>query len=640
MPEIALQNEPKEKLGIDPSRLQSEDRREIAHKAVFRFYEMRTARDQTFSFFRERTLKDYMEDSLKRINQHKERPAYKKWWQSNLSGATTRNKLIGILSKLAANTIESMVLAVSASDFLAKIKERVSNALLKASTIRNKDDKKLIWEMFEASSKGTTIGFEGFKIDERKVRTIIKEDFKTGEVQVKEEVVKFWNDVHGILVPLEDFFPGDVFVAPGDIQAMDDCAWRQVMTFDQFKNEFGDHPDADLVDLNGTPIGFDLEGNIIFYEKSSDVSVGEVEIIRLFNKMVDEYLILANGIWINPQGNKTVRPLPFNHKKLPFWAAVFEPLDAMFFYGKSLGDKMISDQDTDDKVLDGILDRITMALHAPIVTIGNVSSGITEGYLEPDNVISIDEPTGLEKIERLDLGEPGMASFKVLEILAKRIEQTSVAPEVIGSSGGTNKTATQVSIEREGALQLVSLFLQMMEFGARDKYELRLANIFQFYSMADKKDKKFRTVVLRNEIVNDGKIGTMQLSFTDQPRPPEQLRQEAQQSFEEVEKIEITRDFIRNFEAEIKIVAQSSVKQTEALRQAQEINFSRVLLTMFPELTNKEVLMQDLVAQFPNKDFRRLKIEQPANPIAGVMGSEEEAPEIPTGEPSLRELVG
>src|SRR3990167_4794050 len=426
MPEIALQNAPKEKLGIDTSRLQNEDRREIASKVIFRFYEMRTQRDQVLSFFRERTLRDYTEDSLKRINQHKERPAYKKWWQSNLAGATTRNKLIGILSKLAANTIEPIVQAVKETDFLSKAKERVSNALLKASTIRNKDDKKLVWEMFEAAGKGTVLGFEGFKIDSRKVRTVLNENSETGEVKVKEETIKFWNDVHGVMIPLEDFFPGDIYVAPGEIQEMDDCAWRQILTFDQFRNEFGDYPDANLVDINGTPVGFDLEGNSIFYEKTSDVSVGEAEIIRYFNKMTDEYLILADGIWINAQGKKTVRPMPFNHKKLPFCAAVFEPLDAKFFYGKSLGDKMVSDQDTDDKLMDGMLDRIVMALHAPILTIGNVSSGITEGYLEPDAVISIDEPTGLEKIERLNLQEPGMASFKMLEIIAKRLEQTSV----------------------------------------------------------------------------------------------------------------------------------------------------------------------------------------------------------------------
>lgn len=39
--------------------------------------------------------------------------------------------------------------------------------------------------------------------------------------------------------------------------------------------------------------------------------------------MNDEYIMIANGIWINPLGTEEiVQPLPWAHKEQPFYSAI------------------------------------------------------------------------------------------------------------------------------------------------------------------------------------------------------------------------------------------------------------------------------------------------------------------------------
>ncbi len=583
---------------------QSDERRDVAQKVIARFYDMREQRQKSNPFFRNRTLLQYIEDSVKRINQYKEKPSWKKWWQSNLSSGTPRNKLIGILSKLAGQAMVPKVVAENDTSIIAKHRERVANYLLKKANYKNQDDAQLILEMYEAMVKGTVIGYEGWKYDNRNVRIITNEDPETGKINFKEQKIKFWNDVWGEIVPLEDIYFGDIYVK--NIQDMPDLIWRTVLKKDQFDAEFGKYTDTDLVQSKQV-ILTQNEDKTIFYQPSDDIEDNEVEILRYFNQYTDEFLIIANGIWINPIKKDDISPIPFNHKRLPFWLAKFEILDAKFIYGKSLADKMIADSDTEDKVWDNILDRLSMALKAPLIAQGTNTS-LTDGYLEPDKVIMLEEGNPNAKVERLNLQEPGAASFRVLEIINGRLNQTSVDPETIGSSGAGNKTARQVLIEREGALQLVSLFLKLMEFGIRDKYYLRLANIFQFYTMSNHKtdkDEKFRKITLKNEKMNNGKLGTVEIEFVDKVNA-QQLKTEGMLN-PDVEKIQIENKFINDFEAEIVMVQRSSVEKSEELEQAKEFEFQKMILGLYPDMVDKEVLFQDLINKFRDKDISKLK---------------------------------
>jgi len=619
---------------------QSIERINVASKIIARWYEMREAKQKIRPLLRNRTALQYWEDSLKRLNQFKEKPSYKKWWQSNLSSPTPRNKLIGILSKLAANYMRAQAVAQNGYSEKSKKQERIGNSLLKSASIKNKDDKQLVFEMFEAMAKGTVVGYEGWKYDQRNIRKIISQNPATGELKFKEDKINFWNDVWGDIVPIEDIYFGDWQVA--DIQDMDDIVWRTILTEGRFKTEFKDYQDVELV-LPGNIVAQEAEQETIFYQQSDDLDTNEIEIIRYFNQITDEFVILANGVWINPLGKNIVSPLPFNHKKLPFWLAKFEIIDSKFIIGKSIADKFISDIDTEDKLFDNILDRLTMALKAPLIVQGSYTS-LTDNFYEPDNVIQMDELTG--KAERLNTAEPGQGSFSMLEIIASRINQSSIDPEQLGSSSNRNKTARQVMIEREGAIQLVSLFLKLMEFGLKEKYKQRLANKLQFGFMS--KNKK---IVLRDELLTNGEIGTLEISFVNRlsPLPNKIIAQD-------VERVQITSKFLEDFDFDIVMVQQSSLLKTESEEINKEIQFQKVMFNLYPNMFNRETGFQDLIAKFRDKNYQRAfktqQTQQGMDGLAGMMGGknmpltaggtenfEQEAVRALEKEKDLKELV-
>ncbi len=589
------------------SGLQSAERKLVAEKVIDRWYSMREEKVKLQPLLRNRSPLDYWEDNLKRLNQFKEKPAYKKWWQSNLSSPTPRNKLIGILSKLAANYMQAQAVSSNGFSKKAKKQEQIANSLLKSTSIKNKDDKQLVFEMFEAMAKGTVIGYEGWKYDKRNSRKILSENPETGELKFKEETIKFWNDVWGDIVPVEDIYFGNWYVS--DIQDMDDLIWRTVLTESQFKAEYPDYADVDLVTPGNVTLQ-EAEHETIFYQVSDDLTETEIEIVKYFNQYTDEFVILANGIWINPIGKDIVSPLPFNHKQLPFWLAKFEIIDVKFILGKAIVDKFISDVDTEDKLFDNILDRLTMALKAPFVATGSYTS-LTDNFYEPDNVIQMDEMSG--KVERLDSGEPGQGSYKMLDLISDRINQTSIAPEQITGGGTVQKTARQVQIERESAIQLVSLFLKLMEFGLKDKYKQRLSNKLQFGFMNESKK-----IVLRDELLTNGNIGTLEVEFTKKIKPQTENNPD-------LERQQVTQRFLDDFEFDIVMVQQSSLLKTETEEINKEMQYQKIMFSLYPDMFNRETGFQDLLLKFRDKNVRRaLKRQQKQGGIEEMLGMEQD----------------
>lgn len=587
---------------------QTVERAEVAAQTYDLFVECQTNRDRQQMLFRDRTLTDYINDNIKRFIQFKRRPDHKKAWQSNLASSTPNEKLIGILSKLATKGMEARVLSQKEVSMMEVMREKVFNTLLKSAAIKNNDDFQIILEMLEAYEKGTVIGFEDWYHGNRQIKEVIDQDPETGELKFEVKTIKEWNDVRSSLVNLEDFYPFSLYVRPGMIQDLDGCFLRSILSEAEFEAEFGMYKDADKVQCRSNLVNQSTP----FWKQSPDVADDQIEVIRMFNKKTDEYIILANQIWINFIGKADISPLPWNHKKLPFWAAVFEPFDANFFYGRSLIDKLISFTDSKDALFDRILDQATLAVSRPIVTDGKAKSAMTRGFLQPSNVISTDWTNGRPNFEVVPIPEPSSAAIALYQVLQQNLERSTVSSEQIGGTSTDNKTATQANIEREGAMQLASLSLTMMEHGIREKNRLRFPNMIQFYSLPSNKDNKearFKKIILRNEVLSNGKTGTVQVQIT--PDISQQRTEEMdQQVMGNTEFIEVTPSFIRDYDADIEIVPQSSIKMTESQRQILETNYQKVMNTLYPDLFNRDYGFETLNLVY-DKDPMKAKAQVP-----------------------------
>jgi len=577
---------------------QSQERSDVAGFVWQKYLDKKNQRDLEQDLFRGRTLKHYIDDNVKRFVQFKKRPAHKRNWQSNLASTTPNEKLIGILSKLALQGMEAKAMSTQELNNVEFFKEKIANFLIKHAAYKNDDDFQIILEMMEAAEKGTVIGFEDWYFGNVKRKEIKSQNPKTGDLVFEEKEVKEWNDVRSMLVNLEDFVPGDLYVRPGCIQDMDDCYYRTIMTKDEFLSEYGGYPDAELVETQSSTI---VNESTPFWKNSEDVEQDKIEVVRSFDKKNDEYVIIANQIWINPKGEKTVTPMPWNHKQLPFWGAVFEPLDAGYFYGRSMIDKLISDCDAKDALFDRILDQATLSVSRPILSDGKTSSAMTKGFLQPNNVITTDWSDGKPNFELVPIPEPSSASVNLYQVLQQRNEQSSAT---LPRSAKQNKTATQVEIEQEGVDELVSLFLKLMEKGIKDKNKLRFSNQIQFYSMPGNTGE-YKRVVLRDQKLNNGKSGAIQISIVNKIKGEYE-----KDSLEAIENIEIEPKALRDMKMDIQIVEQSSIKMTETQRQILELNYQRVMNELYQDKFDRDYGFDQLNRKF-GKDANLARAKEP-----------------------------
>ena len=115
---------------------------------------------------------------------------------------------------------------------------------------------------------------------------------------------------------------------------------------------------------------------------SSDIDQSNVLVLKWYDETNDRYAIWANGVelyW---------GCFPWNHKKLPFWIGIGEPIHHQLLWGKSLPDKLMGMQDINNAVFNAMLDQLYLALNSPVFIDG--MANIDEGYLEPGRIYEVD----------------------------------------------------------------------------------------------------------------------------------------------------------------------------------------------------------------------------------------------------------
>lgn len=547
------------------------------------FQDYKNHKLQSIRFFNKdgkpRNIKDYINDSVDRMNEFHLRPSHKEKWQNNVFDPITRNKLIAILSRLAAARMKPDLLmkpwSIFSSDDIVR-RRSVYMDLLENANYHNNDGNQLIWELYTMLAEGTVIGYEGWMKGTRKVEYVKEFDPDTGENKTDTMEIDDWDDVYGELVPIDEFFPESIWMNAKEAQVkLKKCFRAREMTLDGFMAEFGKYKNADKVQPAHAYLND--EGKLP-WGISSDIDQANVMVLYWYDETNDRYAIWANGVelyW---------GPFPWNHKKLPFWWGIGEPIHQQLFFGKSLPDKMMGMQDIDNAVFNAMLDQLYIALNSPIFIDG--MSNIDEGYLEPGRIYEVDPGA---KIQQSRIGNVDSASFPMLNLIRESMEKSSVSDQAQGIPTGGRKTKFEVQTLQSGAMNIAALSLQMMEDYIKRKYWLRTYNVLQYYSMPSRKasgKKQFKYIEIDNAKLTNGKTGKRKIqivgSRNDIPTA-EELRKMADreqgvgvpEEEQRVEAITITRDYLMNreFDLEVRIIPNSSVRETEIDRKNKSIQF-------------------------------------------------------------------
>lgn len=565
-------------------------------------------RNMAFHYLDGRNITEYINDSVQRFTTNVDTREGIEDWQARVNDPFTRNKVLAVLGKVVS------VLPIA--NFVARGDEDIRKASI-LSDLYTYSEQKADYEEFmthyllEAIVKGTAIGYEGMEYCERKIRDVsgIGDDITVTEKTKKE--TRLFADI----VPLEEFYPCDVGIRT--IKEMPYCFWRKEYSYADFISKWGYLAKSKDVEASGHSYGEEDRPFYLDYI-TSGMPAGNVEVIRYYNVIDDCYVIIANGVWLNPIGNEVISPIPFTHKRLPFFEVKFDFL-GNWFYGKSLPDKLQSMQDVLNVLTNMLLDQSFLTIFPPLLT--NGFDTIEDDYLRPGRRTPIDTQ-GLpisQAFMKLDLGTPqGWHQF-ILEYTRKVMEEASVDKVSQGIAGtGDRTTAQEIRVAAEGVAAILGLFGRMVNYGLKQKALLRGMNILQFWTDKDKPvltgvlgsdgdkmfDKAFNLFKIDNTTLSGGKRGTRVIALygdaNDRPTGAETKARSAiskELNNKHVEYMAVDADYIRNIEFDVKMVMDQNKEETRDVEKALQLEKVRIYMSFFPQ----QVDVNELAAQTAEK---------------------------------------
>lgn len=608
-------------------------------------------RQQSYRYFNDRSLVEYVGDSVDRFNGYIEpRVDPASDWGAKVFNNVTRNKTVAIIAQITAERVRSEFFAQNMEDEDDQRTAELIKHVEDYSYYKNKDDEQQFYGTLEATVKGTVIGYEGYKLNSRKIKEVEEYNPDTGELKWTEKTIYDWDDVYGEVVPLLEFYPGNIWER--EMQKQPFVIWRTIYDKDVFDLEFGKYKNASKVVAsqeyyaiqNGQVAQGETstDGTSTFY-MSEGLEDNKVEVVRYFNKWADEMRIIANGVLLTTGKHS---PLPWDHKDYPFWKTIFEPFASDFFYGKSLPDKLKSNQDVLNVLYRMLIDQGMLSINPPMLTTGMES--IKDELLWPGRRMIVDDTT---QTKAMEIPAPGQAHFNIIAMVEANLNKSAIDDTSSGIAGARSRTtAFEVGIANDAAKKLLSLFLRTLEYGVRDKTELRVANILQFYRLPKVKDLTseedsldYRRVILDDVELVDGTKGRQVVQFVDS--------QDKLPSREDVTKAElyylhrgqniafsfITTDKLKKIDLKIKIIPNSSVKMSEAMERVTELDYQKNANTFYPDLLNREEAFKEFTRVF-GKNPTKMMVQQGAvNPaVAGQTPAGGVQPnETPASGPSM-----
>jgi hypothetical protein len=448
----------------------SQEEKDAVKRVTQRFLDMKTERDRARREFDNRTITQYVKDCSDSYNGvvSDELKATKEDWQSLAWDHKTRGKVKAIVAMVVgARPFISILGKSRKSDGYAKDVLDIYEDTWK----QEQGSYKLFLQALSATIKGTVIVEEMYNEQKIKRKEIDSINQETGAISFNEkEVIKGGvGKCESKIVPLLDFYPNE-----NSAEIEHDCCVVKKFTQKAFMNRFGKYPNAEVVKA-GTFI-FDMGSGD--YRSQATNQSELIEVVRYYNEDFDEFIIIADGIWINKQEGNKIAPIPFDHHKLPFAKGVFELADEECFYGKSLPDLMRGEQDPSNALLRLMIDQGILSINKPVIIGGGVE--IDSYQLYPGAVKTFSG--NVDQIKELDISGPDQSAFQLLQLLRTNSDiNTSIDPTAQGVHSG-RKTARETVILDENSKRNSGPFQLHIYKLLWDRAVLRVENIKQFYT--------------------------------------------------------------------------------------------------------------------------------------------------------------
>ena len=548
-----------------------------------------------------RDLNQYIDYSQGKFNQYIEYPADTEEYEIQLSLPNIRNKMMAILARLSSQRMKAEFFPQNSSHKVDKIVTDYLRDVFEWSDDKSNHDVVNFYWMLETAMKGTGILLEDYFKYTRVIKDIKETKEDGSSVWKKRDIVE--DGLQAYVLPLEEVYIWNI--REPNIQKQHKVYWASTMPLADFKHRFRNYPKTKDVIPGGS---LALDDKSFFNEYLNNVPEGHVQVLHMWSAELDEFKIIANNEELTEEDN----PIPFKHKKIPLVKNIYEPIAADFFYGKAFPDIVGNISDSIDQLFNDLFNLNQLRMKAPILA--QTGTVLSDVIWRTDNVVEYDG----EKPEQMKVSGGGNDVDRLNNILFGQLNDSSVSPVGQGQVG-SGSTAREVVLAEEHANERMNMFLRFMEWGEKDRADMRIKNILQFFTRPligqhVAEEKNYRVFVQNNVSLNNGTIGTREIRFkpAEQITPPAVLEKLQR---DDLEIIEMDIDFIRNLDLYTRIIPNSSVKMSEALRKALTMEFTQGMVTFFPDLTNRPELAVEYVRDYDkNPDKLIKKLEEQKSP--------------------------
>jgi hypothetical protein len=601
----------------------NEDEKLLADELTEKFRVARDERIRSYEYLDNRNVIDYIEDSVRRFTTNIDEREGLEDWQARVHDQITRTKVLAVLGKIVSVLPIASFIGRGEEDYR---KGSILSALYEYAEEKDDYEEFMVYFLMEAIVKGTAIGYEDITTKKRKKRFV---KGVGSDVSVTEKVIKNV-DLPSYIVPLEEFYPASVGIR--NVKKQPYCFWRSEISWEQFKSDWTMYARHDKVQPFQTFYGED-EVRPYYVDYISDFTEeGKVEILRYYDQDNDQFIIMANGIWLNPLETKNgfvAQPLPFNHKELPFFDVRYDFFGGDFFYGKSLPDRLSSWQDVLNALTNMLLDQSFLSIFPPMLMAG--ADDIEDDYLRPGRRVPYDTQ-GLpitSTVMKLDPGTPGGWHQFILEYSRSVMAEASVDQVSQGIAGGGDRTTAQeIRTAAAGANDMIGPFNRMVKTAIKRKAQLKGANILQAWTNpkfpiiqglltedgAEETNKAFNTFKINNVMITGGKRGTKVIEIyknqSDMPDKNEIKARALVSEKESGEKIEIdaiTPDYIRNYEFDVKLVLNPASEGSTEVEKALQLEKVTMYQNFFPDMVDREELLAETAEKMGDDPSKIIK---------------------------------
>jgi hypothetical protein len=326
----------------------------------------------------------------------------------------------------------------------------------------------------EALVRGTGFLMEYYREDRRTVyEPNFTKDKETGDIKedYKSKLVTDFDDCYA------EYIPNDmVYVDPSGnhISKKRDMILRELSDIDEARLKYKYR--RGFYNLENIPFGGADTSTYTYYEPPTDMSDHEVEILHYYNRSLDQYYVLANGVVIRKG------PIPGPVKDLPIVVFYcYKRTDK--FYGKGVP-KIISSLVEERNTLSNLrIDYQRQAISKMF---------FYDDLVEIDELDLVSRPNGgipintqgrpiRDVINWIEYGDVKPSSYREEEVLVEDIRRATGVDDRLQ---GVNMagTATEAAILKESSMKRINKKIKLWEMDALVRLgEMRLKNIKFFY---------------------------------------------------------------------------------------------------------------------------------------------------------------